>query len=219
MAQITVQAAKHVEIAHVLQAHIGDYRNQYRLWGQDKKIITDLLNCRTSHLGGRVDRCDACGNVRITYYSCRNRHCPKCQHMPRERWLEKRKDEILPVDYFHVVFTLPHELNGVVLNNKKVMLNCLFKAAAQSLLRFGHNELGGTMGFLAFLHTWDQKLNAHFHLHCLVAGGAVSNGQWIGCRGRYLFNQRALSLVFRAKFMHLVAQARTVGKLVFDTDW
>jgi hypothetical protein len=141
--------------------------------------------------------------------------------MPRERWLEKRKDEILPVKYFHVVFTLPHELNDAVLNNKKVMLNCLFAAAAKTLLRFGHNKFGGKMGFLAFLHTWDQKLNAHFHLHCLVAGGAVAdNGRrWIGCRSRYLFNQRALSLVFRAKFMQLVSQARDRQALVFDTDW
>lgn len=218
MAQITPAVSKNVEIAHVLQAHIGDYRRQYRLWGQHQKIVTDLLNCRTSHLGGRVDRCDACGSVRITYYSCRNRHCPKCQHMPRERWLEKRKDEILPVNYFHVVFTLPHELNGAVLNNKKVMLNFLFAAAAQTLLLFGQNKLGGTMGFLAFLHTWDQKLNAHFHLHCLVPGGAVANSRWVGCRNRYLFNQRALSLVFRAKFMQLVSQARADGTIVFDTE-
>jgi hypothetical protein len=219
MAQITPAAVNRVEIAHVLQRHIGDYRGQYRLWGQHQKIITDLLNCRTAHLGGRVDRCDICNNVRITYNSCRNRHCPKCQHMPRERWLEKRKDEILPVNYFHVVFTLPHELNGAVLNNKKVMLNCLFAAAAKTLLRFGRNELGGTMGFMAFLHTWDQKLNAHFHLHCLVAGGGVSNGRWVPCRNRYLFNQRALSLVFRAKFMQLVGQARADRTLVFDSDW
>jgi hypothetical protein len=219
MAQITPEAVKRVEIAHVLQAHLGDYARQYRLWGQHQKIAADLLNCRTARLGGRVDRCDACGTVRITYYSCRNRHCPKCQHMPRERWLEKRKDEILPVNYFHVVFTLPHELNGAVLNNKKVMLNCLFAAASQTLLRFGHNELGGTMGFLAFLHTWDQKLNAHFHLHCLVPGGAVANGLWVSCRHRYLFNQRALSQLFRAKFMQLVSQACADKALVFDIGW
>lgn len=219
MAQITPVKAKGVEIAHVVQAHIGEYTRRYRLWGQHQKIITDLLNCRTAQLGGRVDRCDTCGSVRISYYSCRNRHCPKCQHMPRERWLENRKNEILPVNYFHVVFTLPHELNGVVLNNKKVMLNCLFAAAARTLLRFGNNELGGTMGFLAFLHSWDQRLNAHFHLHCLVAGGAVANGRWVDCRNRYLFNQRALSLVFRAKFMQLVSRACADKAVVFDTDW
>jgi hypothetical protein len=209
-----------IEIAHVLQQHIGHYQNQYPL-RPDKKIVSDLLACRSAHLGGRVERCDTCGTVRITYYSCRNRHCPKCQHMPRERWLEKRKDETLPVNYFHVVFTLPHELNGAVLSNKKVMLNCLFAAASKTLLRFGKNKLNGTAGFLAFLHTWDQKLNAHFHLHCLVPGGVVAqNGnKWVPCRGNYLFNQRALSLVFRAKFMQLLGRARRSGALDFDSNW
>jgi hypothetical protein len=123
--------------------------------------------------------------------------------MPRERWLEKRKDELLPTDYFHVVFTLPHELNTVVLNNKKVMLAILFKAASKSLLLFGKDKLGGKLGFIATLHTWDQKLNAHFHLHCLVAGGALSdNGShWSPCKGNYLFNKTALSQVFRGKFI------------------
>jgi hypothetical protein len=112
--------------------------------------------------------------MRIAYHSCRNRHCPTCQHMPRERWLAQRKREILSTRYFHVVFTLPHALNAIVLNNKKVMLTILFKAASRTLLTFGENTLGGKLGFIATLHTWDQKLNAHFHLHCLVAGGAVS---------------------------------------------
>ena len=208
-----------IEIAHILQKHIVDYQSQYRLWPEHQKIVSDLLNCRTARLGGRVDRCDTCGTLRITYNSCRNRHCPKCQHVPRERWLAKRKDEILPVNYFHVVFTLPHELNAIVLNNKKVMLNCLFAAASQTLLRFGENELNGTPGFLAVLHTWDQRLNAHFHLHCLVAGGVVADNdkQWIACSG-YLFNQQALSLVFRGKFMQLVDQARHSAKLKFDSN-
>ena len=129
--------------------------------------------------------------------------------MPRERWLEQRKREILSTDYFHVVFTLPHALNAVILNNKKVMFTILFKAASQTLLTFGDNALGGKLGFIATLHTWDQKLNAHFHLHCLVAGGAVSpdGSCWIPCKGNYLFNERALSLVFRGKFMDLVKKA------------
>ena len=215
-----ITAKKHgIEIAQILQKHIVDYQSQYRLWPEHQKIVSDLLNCRTARLGGRVDRCDTCGTLRITYNSCRNRHCPKCQHVPRERWLAKRKDEILPVNYFHVVFTLPHELNAIVLNNKKVMLNCLFAAASQTLLRFGKNELNGTPGFLAVLHTWDQRLNAHFHLHCLVAGGVVADNdkQWSVCNG-YLFNQQALSLVFRGKFMQLMDQARHNAKLKFDSN-
>ena len=142
---------------------------------------------------------------------------PKCQHMPRERWLEKRKEEILPVSYFHVVFTLPHELNTVILNNKKAMLNILFRAASKTLLTFGKNELNGTPGFLAILHTWDQKLQAHFHLHCLVAGGAVSKDKkrWLSVKNDYLFNQEALSRVFRGKFMQRLGHVRKTGALKF----
>jgi hypothetical protein len=162
-----------------------------------------------------VDRCDTCGSLRIAYHSCRNRHCPKCQHMPRERWLAKRQEEILPVNYFHVVFTLPHELNAVILNHKRLMLNCLFAAVSQTILRFSKNEMGGTPGFLAILHTWDQKLQAHFHLHCLVAGGAAGNA---GC-WNYLFNQRALSLVFRGKFMQLLHRACQSEKLKCEREW
>jgi len=208
MTQILTPETKRLELAHILYQHIDNYQSQYRLWPEHKKIVTDLLNCRTARLGGHIDRCDNCGTVRITYHSCRNRHCPKCQHMPRERWLEKRKDEILPLKYFHVVFTLPHELNTIILNNKKVMLNCLFAAASKTLLKFGENQLNGTPGFLAILHTWDQKLKAHFHLHCLVAGGVVADdNQFIACNNDYLFNQHALSLVFRAKFIKYMTLA------------
>jgi len=209
MAPIITPEANRLGVAHILKNHINDYQDKYQLWSQHRKVVYDLLNCRTAYLGGHIDRCDHCGAMRIAYHSCRNRHCPTCQHMPRERWLEQRKGEILPTDYFHVVFTLPHTLNPIVLNNKKVMLAILFKAASQTLLTFGENTLGGKLGFIATLHTWDQKLNAHFHLHCLVAGGAVSidGSRWRPCKGNYLFNTRALSLVFRGKFMELTKKA------------
>ncbi|MFH1581167.1 MAG: IS91 family transposase [Pseudomonadota bacterium] len=215
MTQIIKPEKKTPEIADILYHHVDDYKAEYPLWPEHRKIVSDLLNCRTAHLGGHIEHCDTCGAVRITYHSCRNRHCPKCQHMPRERWLEKRKDEILPVSYFHVVFTLPHELNTIILNNKRVMLNILFKAASQTLLTFGENELGGKLGFIATLHTWDQKLKAHFHLHCLIVGGAVSKDDacWTSCKGNYLFNNKALSMVFRGKFMHYMRHARQCEKL------
>jgi len=215
MTQIIKPEKKTPEIADILHHHMDDYKAEYPLWPEHRKIVSDLLNCRTAHLGGHIERCDTCGAVRITYHSCRNRHCPKCQHMPRERWLEKRKDEILPVSYFHVVFTLPHELNTIILNNKRVMLDILFKAASQTLLTFGENELGGRLGFVATLHTWDQKLKAHFHLHCLIAGGAVSKDGacWTSCKSNYLFNKKALSMVFRGKFMHYMRQVRQCEKL------
>ena len=219
MAQIKTPGSKNHEVANILYNHLNDYKSKYPLWPEHRKIVSDLLHCRTVHLGGHMERCDTCGLVRIRYHSCRNRHCPKCQHMPRERWLEKRKDEILPTRYFHVVFTLPHELNTVILNNKKVMLTILFKAASRTLLTFGKNELNGTLGFLAILHTWDQKLNAHFHLHCLVAGGVVTKGKkrWLPVKNDYLFNEEALSRVFRGKFMEKLQLEINSGAIKFTS--
>ena len=220
MTQIIRPKEQQLQVADIFRKHIEDYQTLYPLWPDHKKIVSDLLNCRTAKLGGQIERCDHCGTLRITYHSCRNRHCPKCQHMPRERWLEKRKEEILPTSYFHVVFTLPHELNTIILNNKKPMLNCLFKAASKTLLSFGENELDGTPGFLAILHTWDQKLNAHFHLHCLIAGGVFSkhDKKWIACPNDYLFNQDALALVFRGKFIDYMSQACQGDKLKLTTN-
>ena len=220
MTQIIKPEKKTPEIADILHHHLDDYKAEYPLWPEHRKIVFDLLNCRTAHLGGHIERCDTCGAVRITYHSCRNRHCPKCQHMPRERWLEKRKDEILPVSYFHVVFTLPHELNTVILNNKRVMFNILFAAASKTLLTFGKNELNGTPGFLAILHTWDQKIKTHFHLHCLVAGGVVSEDKkrWFSVSNDYLFNEEALSRVFRGKFIERLGRVRKTGALKFTGE-
>jgi len=211
MAQIIKLPKPKLEMADILRKHMGDYRKAYPLWPDQYKIVSDLLNCRTASLGGHIERCNHCGAERITYHSCRNRHCPKCQQMPREKWTEARKQELLPVSYFHVIFTLPHELNPIILSNKSVMLKVLFKAASKTLLVFGKNKWGGKPGFIAVLHTWDQKLKAHFHLHCLIAGGVVSKNQkrWIPCNHNYLFNQQALSLVFRGKFIdHLTRAAR-----------
>jgi len=207
-----------LEVAEILRKHLSEYHNHYPMWPEHRKIASDLLSCRTPKLGGQIDRCTHCGMFRITYHSCRNRHCPKCQHMPRERWLLKRKEEILPVPYFHVVFTLPHELNSVILNNKKVMLNILFKAASQTLLTFGENTLGGKLGFIATLHTWDQQLKPHFHLHCLVAGGVVSRdgSRWIPCKKNYLFSHQALALVFRAKFLKQMDDACLKERIKFS---
>lgn len=209
-----------IEVADILREHIGDYQRKYVLQPDQYKIVYDLLNCRTAYLGGHIERCDHCGTERATYHSCRNRHCPKCQSMPRERWLEARKSELLPVIYFHNVFTLPHELNPIIFNNKKVMLDILFKAASETLLSFGknpQNALGGKLGFIAILHTWDQLLNTHFHLHCLIPGGAITeDGRgWKQCKNGYLFNEEALGLVFRGKFIEYMTQAYQSDQLSF----
>jgi len=208
-----------VEMADILREHIGEYQQRYPLLPGQYKIVNNLLSCRTAVLGGHVEECDHCGTRRISYNSCRNRHCPKCQHMPRERWLEARKAELLPVSYFHNVFTLPHELNPIILFNKKIMLNILFKAVSQTLLAFGanpKNKLGGKLGFIAILHTWDQLLYAHFHLHCLIPGGVLRpDGSWHPCNRGYLFNVQALSLTFRGKFLEHMGKAYQAGKLKF----
>ena len=199
MTQLIKPQKPRLEVADIVKKHIRDYKNAYPLGLHQHRILAHIVNCRTAKLGGHIDRCNHCGAERITYHSCRNRHCPKCQQIPRERWLEARKSEVLPVTYFHVVFTLPHELNSLILKNKSLMLNLLFKAVSKTLLQFGENELGGKLGFVSVLHTWDQKLKGHIHLHCLVAGGAVcsKSKRWIPCKDNYLFNQEALSLVFR----------------------
>ena len=199
------------EVAEILREYIGPYQDAFPLFPEHYKIVHNLLSCRTSELGGHMEKCDHCGTERISYNSCRNRHCPKCQNMPREKWLEARKAELLPVPYYHNVFTLPHDLNPLILSNKRIMLNILFKAVSQTLLEFGQNPgngLGGKLGFIAILHTWDQQLNAHFHLHCLIPGGVLkTDGSWENAKKAYLFNVKAMSEVFRGKFLDLMIKA------------
>lgn len=212
---------KTIELADILKEHIVAYQKTYQLYPDQYKIVFDLLNCRTAYLGGHVDRCKECGEERISYNSCRNRHCPKCQHLPREKWLEGRRKDLLPVKYFHNVFTLPHELNPIILANKKVMLNILFKSVAETLLTFGENSKNGPKGKLgvtSVLHTWDQLLNTHFHLHCLVPGGVISKDwkTWHHYPKKYLFNVEALSLVFRGKFISHMKTAYKKDQLLFS---
>ena len=184
------------------------------------KVVYDILNCRSAYLGGRIERCDHCNSERVVYNSCRNRHCPKCQTITKERWLRAREAELLPVKYFHNVFTLPHTLNPLILCNKKVMLGFLFKAATETLILFGHNPengLGGKLGIVAILHTWTQTLMDHFHLHCLVPGGALSEdgAEWFDCNDQFLFPVKALSKVFRGKFISYLEDAFEKNQLKF----
>ena len=162
--------------------------------------------------------CTSCGYEHPTYNSCGNRHCPKCQSLAKLRWVKRRKEELLPVDYFHNVFTLPHELNALARSNKKEIYDILFKSASETLLEFGENELGGKVGFIATLHTWDQKLAEHIHLHCIISAGALSSdgGRWISSPNEdYLFAVKALSRVFRGKFIDYLKMAYTKGGLTF----
>jgi hypothetical protein len=203
------------ELADVFRQYGESYQRTHRLSASQQKVMRALSVCRTQELGGHLDRCDACGFERPAYNSCRNRHCPKCQSLAKARWLEKQTAELLPVGYFHLVFTLPHEFNRLILANKKMLLALLFKAVSETLLQFGQTRLKGTLGIIAVLHTWDQMLKDHFHLHCLVPSGALSfdRSHWISARKNFLFPVKALSRVFRRKFLALLKQSIDRGKL------
>jgi hypothetical protein len=203
------------ELADVFREYGEAYRQAHSLPLFDLQVMHAIEVCRTEALGGHLEQCDSCGFQRPCYNSCRNRHCPKCQSLAKARWLEDRQAELLPVGYFHLVFTLPHELNPLALANKKVVCDLLFQAVSQTLLEFGRTHLGGQLGFLAVLHTWDQTLRDHFHLHCLVPAGALSLDQsrWIPARDNFLFPVKALSQVFRGKFLDLLQQAWAQGRL------
>lgn len=209
-----------VEIADIFRIHGQRYCKDRRLPLSHLKVIRAIQDCRTAALGGHVEKCDNCGFERISYNSCGNRHCPKCQAMAKADWLEKRKAEVLPVGYFHNVFTLPHELNPIALTNKQIIFNLLFKSVADTLQEFAADPkhgLGGRLGFTAILHTWDQKLNSHIHLHCVVPGGVLSwnNERWIHARENFLFPVKAMSRVFRGKFIDFLKEAFDSGLLIF----
>jgi hypothetical protein len=206
-----------VELADIFRAHGESYRRNHPLPVSHLKVMRAVERCRTAALGGHLERCDSCGFERPAYNSCRNRHCPKCQSLAKVKWLDKQKSELLPVGYFHLVFTLPHELNGLILANKKIVLSHLFKAVGETLVDFGRTRLGGQIGLIAVLHTWDQTLLDHFHLHCLVPAGALAfdHKRWSPARKNFLFPVKALSIVFRGKFLDLLKSAFAQNKLLF----
>ena len=205
------------ELADIFRAYGQSYRQAQALPRAQLKVMHAIESCRTAALGGHLQQCDSCGYQQPAYNSCRNRHCPKCGSLAKAQWLEDRKADLLPVGYFHLVFTLPHELNPLLLVNKKVLCDSLFKAVSQTLLEFGRTHLGGSLGFICVLHTWDQTLRDHFHLHCLIPGGALSfdGSQWIAARQTFLFSVKALSLVFRGKFIDLIEQTFIKEQLQF----
>jgi hypothetical protein len=189
------------EIADVLNS-LGEKLEDLGLNSWQLRTLSALKKCRTSALGGHIDACDACGNLSISYNFCRNRHCPKWQGKNREKWIEMRQTELLPIPYFHVVFTLPDSLNTLVFHQPKILYDILFESVWETLQTFGKNR-GLQSGMIAVLHTWGQNLSLHPHLHCIVPGGVVDgNGDWENIRsdGRFLFPVKALSKVFRAKF-------------------
>jgi len=204
------------EVADVFRQYGQAYRRKHRLSAEQWEAMRAIEQCRTAALGGHVDECDTCGALRISYNSCRNRHCPKCGALEKARWLEARQAELLPVEYFHIVFTTDHALNPLVRWNQTAIYNLLFRSASEALKGCGAKYLGGQLGFVAVLHTWGQALSPHIHLHCIVTGGALSfDGQaWRSCPQGFLFPVVELSQVFRDKFCGGLARLYRRGELV-----
>jgi hypothetical protein len=200
-------------------------RYGHTLWPEQRQVLRAIVRCRTAELGGHVQRCNDCGHQRVQYNSCRNRHCPKCQAIARAAWLEARQAELLPVPYFHVVYTLPAEIRPLALQNKRVVYGILFRAAAETLQEVAANpkHLGAEIGLLAVLHTWGQNLMHHPHVHCVVTGGGLAPGRsrWVhgprSHRRKKLFFAPVaiLSSVFRGKFIDFLKQAFRKGQLAF----
>ena len=210
-----------LEVADVIRTAGPDFLDRYRvsLTSPQRKVLRAIQRCRTAELGGHIDSCPACGHQAISYNSCRNRHCPKCQAGASRRWLAARQGELLPTSYSHVVFTLPHELIPVTLQNKRVVYDLLFRASAQTLLEVAGNpkHLGAEIGFFTILHTWNQKLEFHPHVHCVVAAGGLSpdHKRWIAPRHNFFLPVRILSTVFRGKFIAGLREAFQSGALRF----
>ena len=212
-----------LEVADVLRACVGSYRETRRLSVQQLRVVNALVSCRTAALGGFKASCEHCGAVTIQYASCRNRHCPKCQTLAQTRWVERQCAELLDIGYWHVVFTLPHELNPLAQRHPALIYRLLFHAASKTLLEFGRNPrwLGGELGITMVLHTWGQNLRQHIHVHCVVTDGALSPDaeRWLTpVRRGFLFPTVALSKVFRAKYLDLLTDAHRCGELRMPGD-
>ena len=210
------------ELADVFNRHGDSYEraNAGHLGRVERRVIGAITACRTAALGGHVERCDDCGLTRIAYNSCRNRHCSKCQGAARAEWLAARQAELLPVPYFHVVFTLPPAAAEIAFQNKQTVYGLLMRAAAEALMTLAAERLGAKLGLIAVLHTWGQTLTHHPHVHCLVPGGGVAlDGQrWIPCKPNFLLSVHALSKTFRRLFLDGLAAAFARGELGFFGD-
>jgi hypothetical protein len=208
-----------LELATLFRAHGAVYRKAHRLSLEQLRVMRAIEICRTAALGGHKDQCGQCGHIRLSYNSCRNRHCPKCQNSARAKWLADRKGELLPVEYFHVVFTLPQQIADIAFYNAEAVYDLLFHAASETLLTIGRDpqHLGADIGFFAVLHTWGQNLLHHPHLHCVVPGGGVSPSEerWIACRPGFFLPVRVLSRLFRRLLLEGLQRLRRKRRLHF----
>jgi len=211
-----------LEVADVFRLYGATYLDLYdhSTFREQRQVLKNIVNCRTSALGGHVKKCDKCGHQEVYFNSCRDRHCPKCQAAARAEWLEARaQDLLLNIEYFHIVFTIPAGLNSVTIQNKRLIYTILFRAASETLLTLAHDpkHLGAQIGFLAVLHTWGQKLQLHPHVHCVVPGGGISpdGKRWVSTRQDFFLPVRVLSSLFQKKFLRYLAQAFGKGQFCF----
>lgn len=211
---------KQIEVADIFNIYGDAYRKAYALAPDQAKVFNLIKVCRTSALGGHKQQCSHCGFEQPAYNSCRNRHCPKCQSAAKQKWLNERSAELLPCGYFHLVFTLPHEINPLILRNKKLLLGILFSQVNEVLQSFAKDpqwRLVGQIGFLAVLHTWSQTLIDHFHVHCLVPAGVLRSDKkrWIMARKKFLFKAKSLSKAFRHRYSRKLLALYHSGQLKF----
>lgn len=197
------------EVADIFRLYGDEYKKTHSMTTDQRKVMAAIMSCRTAQLGGHVEICENCGITKNCYNSCRNRHCPKCQTMAKEKWLEKRKSELLPGGYFHMVFTIPHCLNPFILLNRRELLTCLFLAVRNTLLAFAADpqwRLEGKPGLLMLLHTWSQTLIDHFHIHCLIPAGVLSldGRRWIPSNEKYLFRVESLAKEFKKQYLTMM---------------
>jgi Putative transposase/Transposase zinc-binding domain len=210
-----------LEVADIVRAHGEEFlrANARTLSPVQKRVLRAIERCRTAALGGHVEECDRCGHQRIAYNSCGNRHCPKCQSLARAKWLDKRQSELLPVEYFHVVFTAPESLAALALQNKRLLYGVLFRAAAESLQSIAADpkRLGARIGFFAILHTWGQTMTHHPHVHCVVPGGGLTpdGRSWVRCRPKFFLPVPVLSRRFRTLYLQYLERAYRSSKLQF----
>ena len=208
-----------LEVADIFRRYGASYRAAHKLSSKQQAVMFDIEHCRSSHFGYHIDICDQCGHLDFGCNSCRNRHCPKCQSIAQRRWVNSRLEDLVPIPYYHVTFTLPHMLNPLVGYNRELIYNLLFDSASETLLQFGRDPkwLGALIGFYGILHTWGGMLWQHLHVHFIVSGGGLSeDGRWVEpkYKGKFIFPVRALSQVFRGKFIERLKSAYADGKLV-----
>lgn len=206
------------EVQDILNRYLEDYIKKYPLTEQQRKVATDIISCRTAALKGHVDECDKCGYTKISYNSCRNRHCPKCQTFMKEKWIDARKEDLLPIPYFHVVFTIPEQINMIMYQNQKIMYNLFFSAVSGTLSELAADPkyLGAKIGFTSILHTWGQNLMYHPHLHCVVAaGGIAKDDSFKTGKENFFIHVKVLSRKFRGKFIDMLKKAYDDGNLKF----